>query len=214
MIVGASIGVAVAPEHGGAANLLMKRADLALYKVKADGRNGFQFFEPEMEVMRTHAVQLENDLREAISQEQFEVHYQPIILAALARRLGRSTGSLATSAARHGLAGRLHTLAEETGLIVPLSEWILRRVCADAADWPTEIKVAVNLSPAQFHKSNLFELVADVLVDSGLAPERLEVEITETVLLHQNEANLAVLHQLRDSASPSPWTISAPAIRP
>ena len=199
VIVGASIGVAVAPEHGGAANLLMKRADLALYRIKADGRNGFQFFEPEMEVNAHARRALETDLREAIAREQFEVHYQPVILAASRKTVGVE----ALVRWRHPQRGTVSPvdfipLAEETGLIVPLGDWILRKVCADAAAWPTEIKVAVNLSPAQFNKSNLFEVVADVLADSGLAPERLEVEITETVLLHQNEANLAVLHHLRD----------------
>ena len=197
--MGASIGIALAPNHGDSADLLMKRADQALYRVKADGRNGFQFFEPEMEVAANKRRVLEIDLREAISQEEFEIHYQPVIQVASRKMVGVE----ALARWRHPRRGLISPadfipLAEETGLIMPLGDWILRKACTDAARWPAEIKVAVNLSPAQFKKSNLFEVVASVLAESGLAPERLELEITETVLLHHNETNLAVLHQLRD----------------
>jgi diguanylate cyclase (GGDEF)-like protein/PAS domain S-box-containing protein len=199
VITGTSIGIALAPHHGDSADLLMKRADLALYKVKAEGGNGFQFFESELEIIAHARRALEIDLREAIAHEQFEVHYQPVV-GATSRRTVSVEALVRWRHPQRGMVppGEFIALAEETGLIVPLGDWILRKVCADAAQWPSDIKVAVNLSPVQFKKSNLFEIVAEALEDSGLAPERLELEITETVLLQQNEANLAVLHRLRD----------------
>jgi diguanylate cyclase (GGDEF)-like protein/PAS domain S-box-containing protein len=198
VITGASVGIALAPHHGDSADLLMKRADLALYKVKAEGRNGFRFFESEMEITANARRVLEMDLRDAIAQEQFEVHYQPVIRTA-SREMVSVEALVRWRHPQRGMVPPIEfiPLAEETGLIVPLGDWILRQVCTEAARWPANIKVAVNLSPAQF-KSNLFETVAEALGNSGLAPERLELEITETVLLQQNEANLAMLHQLRD----------------
>jgi predicted signal transduction protein with EAL and GGDEF domain len=196
--VGSSIGISLAPDHGDNAESLMKNADLALYKVKVGGRNGFRFFEAEMEVAAKARRALEVDLRGAVSQEKFEVHYQPVVDAASRETVGME----ALVRWRHRLHGLILPadfipVAEETDLIVPLGEWVLRRACSEAACWPGHIKLAVNLSAAQFKKGNLVEVVAGALVDSGLAPERLELEITESVLLRENEENLAVLHQLR-----------------
>jgi diguanylate cyclase (GGDEF)-like protein/PAS domain S-box-containing protein len=197
--VGASIGISLAPDHGNKADLLLKSADLALYQAKSEGRNSFRFFEPELEAVAHARRVLESDLRDAVSQEKFEVHYQSVIDAASRETVGME----ALVRWRHGLNGiilpdNFIPIAEETGLIVPLGGWVLRKACADAAHWPAGINLAVNLSPSQFHAGDLVEVVAGALAESGLAPERLELEITESVLLQANEANLAVLNRLRD----------------
>jgi diguanylate cyclase (GGDEF)-like protein/PAS domain S-box-containing protein len=197
--IGTSIGIALAPDHGEIGELLLKNADLALYKVKAEGRNAFRFFEPEMEATATARRALEADLRAAIGEEDIGVHYQPVIDI----RSQATVGVEALVRWRHRERGMVSPAefiphAEETGLILPLGEWILRKVCSDTAGWPNDIKVAVNLSAVQFKKGNLLEMVTSALVDSGLAPERLELEITESVLLQQSDENIAVLHQLRE----------------
>jgi diguanylate cyclase (GGDEF)-like protein/PAS domain S-box-containing protein len=196
--IGASIGIALAPDDGGSANELLKNADLALYRVKSAGRNGFRFFDPKMESEARSRHALENDLRAAVARGEFELHYQTIV--AFATR--RVCGVEALVRWRHPQLGiiapdRFIPIAEETGLIVQLGEWIIRRACAEAANWPAHIKLAINLSPLQFGRSNLAEVVSAALAASGLAPERLELEITESVLLQQNEDNLATLHRLK-----------------
>jgi diguanylate cyclase (GGDEF)-like protein len=198
LAIGTSIGIALAPEDGASADELLKKADLALYRVKSDGRNGFRFFEPKMESDARSRHALESDLRDALAREAFELHYQTII--------GFSTRSVSGVEAlvrwRHPELGiippdRFIPIAEETGLIVPLGDWIIRRACAEAADWPAHIRLAINLSPVQFGKSDLAATVAAALAGSGLAPERLELEITESVLLAQDDHNLETLHRLK-----------------
>jgi diguanylate cyclase (GGDEF)-like protein len=196
--IGASIGIARAPDDGASADELLKNADLALYRVKSAGRNGFRFFEPKMETEARSRHALENDLRAAVARGEFELHYQTIV--AFATR--RVCGAEALVRWRHPELGiippdRFIPIAEETGLIVQLGEWIIRRACAEAAHWPAHIKLAINLSPLQFGKSDLAGIVSGALVDSGLAPQRLELEITESVLLQHNEDNLATLHRLK-----------------
>jgi diguanylate cyclase (GGDEF)-like protein len=196
--IGASIGIALAPGDGASADELLKNADLALYRVKSAGRNGFRFFEAKMESEARSRHALENDLRAGIERGEFELHYQTIV--AFATR--RVCGAEALVRWRHPELGiiapdRFIPIAEETGLIVGLGEWIIRRACAEAADWPAHIKLAINLSPLQFGRSNLAAIISGALADAGLAPERLELEITESVLLQQNEDNLATLHRLK-----------------
>jgi diguanylate cyclase (GGDEF)-like protein/PAS domain S-box-containing protein len=196
--VGTSIGIALAPEDGVEPEELLKKADLALYRTKSEGRNGFNFFRPEMTVEADARYRLRNEIRDAIAGEEFELHYQPVFDV----KSREACGVEALIRWRHPVKGLLSPdtfipLAEESGLIVALGEWILERACKDAASWPSHIKVAVNLSAVQFRKGGLFEVILYALVDSGLAPERLELEITESVLL-ENEADYrAMLQQLK-----------------
>jgi diguanylate cyclase (GGDEF)-like protein len=198
IVVGASIGIALAPQDGGTAEALLKAADLALYRAKADGRGAWRFFEPEMDARMQRRRQLEMELREALDQGGFELLYQPLVdiatmrlrgFEALLRRRG-TDGTLAPPA-------EFIPLAEETGLIVPLGGWVLRTACAAAARWPESISVAVNVSVVQFRQPHFVDAVAAALAESGLPPGRLELEVTETIMLEDNVATLAQLHRLR-----------------
>jgi diguanylate cyclase (GGDEF)-like protein len=197
--VGASIGIAMAPEDGVEPGELLKRADLALYNVKSGGRNDFRLFQNEMlEVVNTQQS-AERELREAIAQGQFELHYQPVVDIETRGLCGVET----LVRWRHPVKGMIAPdnfipLAESTGLIGPLGEWILEKACADAANWPAHVKVAVNISAIQFKRGNLFELILAALVKTGLPPERLELEITETSLLENQEAHLTTIRQLKN----------------
>jgi len=198
IVIGTSIGIVLAPADGTEPDQLLKNADLALYRAKAEGRNGFRLFESEMDAEARSRHALQSDLRTAIANEQFELHYQTIFDA----RTQKPCGAEALLRWRHPHRGLVSPayfipLAEEIGMIIPLGEWVLRRACIEAARWPADIKVAVNLSPAQFRNCNLMEEVTSALVDSGLQPERLEIEITESVLLQKNVANLSILHQMK-----------------
>jgi diguanylate cyclase (GGDEF)-like protein len=197
--VGASIGIAMAPDNGIDPDELLKRADLALYNVKSSGRNDFRLFQDEMlEIVNTQQS-AERELREAIAKGQFELHYQPVVNV----RTRQLVGVESLVRWRHPEKGMIAPdnfipLAESTGLIVPLGEWILRQACADAAAWPTDVKVAINISAIQFKKGNLFEVILATLVETGLPPERLELEITETSLLDNQEAHLTTIRQLKN----------------
>ena len=195
---GTSIGVALAPQDGNNADQLLKNADLALYRAKSEGRNRCRLFDRDMEAEARSRHEMETDLRNAIWRDEFVLHYQPIIGSAT-REVCGVEALVRWRHPRFGLLppDRFIALAEETGLIVPLGEWILRRACADAVTWPAHIRLAVNLSAAQFTSPNLKETVASALRQTSLAPERLELEITESVLLANDESNLAVLHALR-----------------
>ena len=197
-VLGASIGIAIFPGDASLSDELLKCADMALYSAKADGRGACRFFEPEMNARVKARRRLEVDLRAAIAGKHFEMFYQPVV----------SVGSnevIAFEALirwRHPDRGMVSPaefipVAEETGLIVPLGEWILRQVCADALSWPRHIRVAVNLSPVQFRSPNLVQTVFTALAVSHLEPGKLELEITETTLLHDSEAILESLHQLK-----------------
>ena len=197
--VGTSIGIAMAPEHGTEPEALLKRADLALYSAKDNGRNDFRIYDPTMLETVTTQQTAESELRDAIADEQFELHYQPVVDIGTRRICGVE----ALVRWRHpvrGLVGpnEFIPLAETTGLISPIGEWILQRACADAAKWPSHVKLAVNISAVQFKKGNLFDIILCALVESGLAPERLELEITETSFLDNQEAHLATIRQLKN----------------
>lgn len=199
VVVTTSIGIAIAPEDGETPDQILKNADLALYKTKSEGRKGYRFFDPVMAAEMRSRRGLAADLGEALALEQIDLHYQTI--ADLST--GSTCGVEALARWSHPVRGRISpatfiALAEESGMILELGRWLLRKACADAMSLPPHIKVAVNLSPVQFRDPKLFQVIEATLARTGLAPERLEVEITESVLLHQNEENLATLHALRD----------------
>ena len=197
VVIGTSIGIAIAPDHGNEVHELLRNADLALYRAKAERQAGYCFFEPQMydeaRVLRT----MELDLRAAVERGEFELHYQPVVSAVTKEVMGAE----ALVRWRHPERGLIAPsefipMAEQTGLIVPLGDWVLRKACADAARWPPHVKLAVNLSPIQFKRGDVVASVAAALSESGLAPERLELEITETVILHKDAGNIAILHEL------------------
>jgi len=198
MTAGTSIGVALAPLDGDNADQLMKNADLALYRAKSEGRNRCRLFDAQMEAEARSRHEMEGDLRSAIWRDEFELHYQTVIRSDT-RTVCGVEALVRWRHPRHGLLApdRFIALAEETGLIVPLGEWILRRACADAIAFPPHIKLAVNLSAAQFTSPSLSEMVASALRQSGFEAARLELEITESVLLQNDELNLELLHALR-----------------
>ena len=197
--VGISIGVALAPLHGVESEELLRCADLALYDAKANGRNGFRVFQDEMLKAADTQRLAESELRDAIAREQFELHYQPVI-SVETRTL---CGVEALVRWRHPTRGlvapdQFIPLAESTGLIVQLGEWVLRQACRDASSWPEHIKVAVNISAVQVRRGDLFDAILRTLLRTGLAPERLELEITETALLDNQEAHLATIRRLKN----------------
>jgi diguanylate cyclase (GGDEF)-like protein len=195
---GVSVGIALAPDDGNAADHLMKCADLALYRAKAEGRGTFRFFEPDMDARIQARRALEVDLRRALSAGEFSLHYQPQINLATNELVCMEALLRWTHAERGPVPpAEFIPLAEEMGLIVPLGEWVLREACNEAARWPESLKVAVNLSPVQFRNRGLVTTVTHALAASRLAPGRLELEITEAVLLQDDEMTVTMLHRLR-----------------
>ena len=197
--IGTSIGIVFAPGDGGEPDDLMKKADLALYAAKSEGRNDFRLFRPEMMKIATIQKTMENELSEAISSGQFELHYQPIVTA----QSREICGVEALIRWRHPLKGlvppdQFIPLAETTGLMLPIGDWVLQQACKDAVSFPPHVKVAINLSAAQFNKGNLFDVVLCALIESGLPPDRLELEITESVLLENHSAHLLTIRQLKN----------------
>ena len=199
MPVGVSIGISVAPTDGVDDDTLLKNADLALYRAKADGRGTYRFFEPEMDARMRARRELELDLRQALSTGAFELYYQPIVNVAT-NEVTSFEALLRWHHPKRGLISPVEFIpvAEETGLIIPIGDWVIREACAEAATWPGAVHVAVNLSPAQFKSRNLITTVLGALSASNLAPERLELEITESVLIQDIDAALRVLNRLRD----------------
>lgn len=199
LVVGTSIGIASAPLHGTQATQLLKNADLALYRAKASGRGLFSFFHDgmDMAVQDQHALEL--DLRLALQRKEFVLHYQPIVdLATM-----KTTGFETLVRWQHPLRGMVPPdqfipLAEETGMIVPLGDWIIRQACHDAATWPEPYTLAVNLSPAQIQKPGFDQTITQALADANLPPSRLELEVTETVALSGSES-AAMLKSLQAS---------------
>ena len=194
----ASIGIALAPEHGGDLDQILKNADLAMYAAKSAGRRTYRFFDPAMDAQVQVRRKLEIDLRQAIADGALEVYYQPCVSLAD----NSITGCEALLRWRHPERGMVSPaefipIAEETGLINALGEWVLTTACAEAARWPDHIKIAVNVSPVQFRSGTLALKIVAALAASGLAASRLELEITEAVLIRDDEAALAILHQLR-----------------
>jgi diguanylate cyclase (GGDEF)-like protein/PAS domain S-box-containing protein len=198
VVIGASIGIAMAPGDGDESEKLLKNADLALSRAKNDSRGTFSFFEPEMDARAQSRRKIEIDLRDAIQNDLLRPYYQPLIDLST----GRITGFEALVRWPHAERGMVSPaefipVAEETGLINALGGLMLLRACTDAALWPDDVRVAVNLSPAQFRVGNLLSLVMDALKQSGLPARRLELEITETLLLEKSSEVLATLHALR-----------------
>ncbi len=197
-VIGVSIGISVGPGDGPNPDKLLRNADLALYRAKSDGRGTFRFFEPVMDLqMQTRRI-MEQDLRKALPAGEFVLHYQPVVNLAS----NEISGLEALIRWNHPTKGLISPatfipLAEEIGFIVPLGEWVIRQACATAALWPEDLHVAVNISAIQFRSPGLMQVINSALAASGLSPTRLEIEITESVLLHNKEATLAVLHQLR-----------------
>jgi len=193
-----SIGISLAPMDATEPDQLLKNADMALYGAKGDGRGTYRFFEPEMDAKMKTRRELEMDLRGALVNSEFELYYQPLV--------NLKTNEISAFEAlvrwNHPVRGLISPadfipVAEETGLIIQLGEWVLRRACMETAQWPAHIKVAVNLSPSQLKSRNLTQLVVSALAESGMLANRLQLEITETVLMHNTFNTLATLHQLR-----------------
>jgi diguanylate cyclase (GGDEF)-like protein/PAS domain S-box-containing protein len=195
--IGVSVGLAIAPTDGKNADQLLKNADLAMYRAKADGRGSYCFFESEMDARIQARRALELELRSALAAGQLQLYYQPLVSAktgevrcfeALLRWFHPRLGAIPP--------GEFIPLAEESGLIGPLGQWVLRTACAEAAKWPSRFRVAVNLSPIQFKNLNLVKSILGALAASGLPASRLELEITESVLLEADSRTLAILHEL------------------
>jgi diguanylate cyclase (GGDEF)-like protein len=195
---GLSIGIALSSSDGSDGETILKNADLALYRSKADGRGTFRFFEAEMDARAQARRALEIALRQAVSRNELEVFYQPqvdiytdeiVAFEALVRWHHPDRGLISPV--------DFIPLAEETGIIHRLGEWVLRRSCLDAGQWPDSVRISVNVSPAQFRNHDLTQMVAGVLRDTGFPPHRLELEITESILLKDVEANLRTLHDLK-----------------
>ncbi|WP_159992502.1 EAL domain-containing protein [Roseomonas sp. 18066] len=196
--IGVSIGVVLAPRDGDQSDQLMRRVDLALYAAKGDGGRRFRFFDPEMQACAQARRHLEADLQRALRNGEFELHYQPLVDLAH-RRISGFEALLRWRSPERGLVrpDAFIPVAEATGLIVPLGKWILEQACADAATWPSGLKVAVNLSAAQVCDGGFEASIAEALAAAGLAPERLELEITESLLLRETEDTVAMLRRLR-----------------
>jgi diguanylate cyclase (GGDEF)-like protein len=196
--IGASIGVAVAATGLETADELLKQADLAMYQAKNEGRGAYRYFAVEMRERAEQRRLLELDLRQAIEDKAFELHYQPFVDLQLRKVVGFEA---LLRWKRNGLAyvppHEFIALAEENGLIGRIGEWALLQACQDAASWPKDLRVAVNLSPAQFRTNDLTEVVSRTLAQSGLEPARLELEITENMLLRDNEVIREAFRQLR-----------------
>ena len=199
VVVGTSIGIAIAPGDGTAPDQLMKNADLALYRCKADGGNIYRFFEAEMDARMQERRALELDLRKALVNKEFALDYQPIVNL----KTGRVTACEALirwHQPERGLVLPLEfiPIAEETGLIAAIGEWVLGQACADAVEWPDGIAVAVNVSPIQFKAADFVQVVKRTLAKSRLPASRLELEITELVLIQDSDGALAMLRQLKE----------------
>jgi diguanylate cyclase (GGDEF)-like protein/PAS domain S-box-containing protein len=198
VVIGASIGIAMAPGDGDDSEKLLKSAGMALSRAKLDARGTFAFFEAALDAKAQGRRKIEVELRDAIQSDVLRPYYQPLIDL----QSGRITGFEALVRWPHADRGMISPaefipVAEETGLINPLGGLMLRRACLDAATWPDDVRVAVNLSPLQFRSGNLLSVVTDALKQSGLPPRRLELEITETLLLEKSAQVLATLHALR-----------------
>jgi diguanylate cyclase (GGDEF)-like protein len=199
VVIGTSVGIAVAPTDSGEADQLLKLADMALSGCKLEGRGVYCFFEMGMDARIQARRALELDLRRALAGNELVVHYQPLVNI----QANRVTGFEALLRWNHAERGNVAPcdfipLAEEVGLIGQIGAWVLKEACAEAAKWPTDVRLAVNLSPAQFKGRELVADVAAALENSGLPADRLELEITETVMLQDTEATIATLHSLRD----------------
>jgi predicted signal transduction protein with EAL and GGDEF domain len=199
VVIGASVGIALSPRDATGPDHLLKIADMALYWAKADQRGTWRFFEPEMDI-RAHARRsLELDLRHALANNSFQVFYQPLF-DLKNRHISTCEALLRWP---HPLRGMISPaefipVAEEMGLIVELGKWVLHEACRTCATWPGNVRVAVNLSASQFRRGDVVRTISEALEATGLDPNRLEIEITESVLFRNTRATRAILHQLRD----------------
>lgn len=198
MQVGLSVGIALAPAQGEVGEAVFKRADLALYRAKAEGRNTFRFFDATMDEAAAERRVLEHGLRQAIERGELTLHYQPQV-STRARDLVGFEALVRWAHPVRGLVspGDFIPIAEETGLIVPLGEWVLRTACREAARWTKGLKVAINLSPRQFQQADLPERILAILSETGLSPDRLELEVTETVIINDMARALGILRRLK-----------------
>ena len=197
--VGASVGISTNNGDNEDADFLLKAADLAMYRAKEDGGGTYRVFDPKMDAAAQAAMRLRTEMRDALTREDFELYYQPIVSTVS----GQVTTCEALMRWKHAERGWISPgefipVAESTGLIVQLGEWALRRACDEAVAWPSDVKVAVNLSSVQFQNGKLVATVFSALAGSGLAPARLELEITESVLLGSNDRNATTLNQLHE----------------
>jgi diguanylate cyclase (GGDEF)-like protein len=198
VMIGASIGIAIGPDDGNQIESLMRNADLALYRAKESGRSVHCFFEAEMDAKMQARRALELDIRTAIEKGEFELHYQPLVDL----ESEELSGFEALIRWPHPERGYIPPvefipLAEETGFMVQIGEWVIREACRTAASWPDNLIISVNLSPVQFRGGGLVPLVTNALASSGLKPSRLELEITESILLENDASTLATLRQLK-----------------
>ena len=198
VVIGTSIGIAVAPADGVEPDHLLKNADMALYRSKNDGRSVFRFFEPDMDARLQARRTMELDLRHALKANEFELHYQPLVDL----ESGKVCAFEALLRWNHPTRGLVSPaefipLSEEIGLIVDIGAWVLEEACREAVHWPEDVKVAINLSPVQFRNNRVVGAVAHALAASGIAPKRVELEITESVLLQDSEANVEALRELK-----------------
>jgi predicted signal transduction protein with EAL and GGDEF domain len=197
--LGGSCGIAQSAVCGGRIETMLKGADLALYQAKFGGRNRHVIYEPRMLLEQRERCALEASLRQAIETDALEVHYQPMICAA-SQKVQAFEALVRWTHPERGVIppDRFIPLAEETGLIVNLGNWVLREACAEAARWPSDIGVSVNLSPLQFRDPELVPSIIRILTETGLDPTRLELEITESALLTAGEQNVEILRAVRD----------------
>ena len=197
-VVNTSIGIAVAPLDSRDPDQLLKQADMALYGAKAEGRGVYRFFQPEMDARMKMRHEIEQDLRDAIAAGDLTLHYQPVVDVASGAICGMEA-LLRWPHARRGLLppSEFISIAEESGLIIPLGEWVLRQALIAAARWPAHVRIAVNLSPVQFRSSNLAEMVMSACADAGVSPRRLELEVTEAAFLAATKEVLATIDELR-----------------
>jgi len=198
VVASTSIGVAIAPDDGNEVEVLHKNADLALYRAKEAGRGTIAFFEESLNERAQIRRQLEIDLRLALEHGQFELHFQPLFDLE-SNRIGSFEALLRWNHPRRGLVppSDFIQIAEETGLIVPIGAWVVREACRQAATWPEDVRIAVNVSSVQFHRPGLQQVIIQALAASGLEPNRLEIEITESIFLEGTDETLQLLHGLR-----------------
>jgi predicted signal transduction protein with EAL and GGDEF domain len=198
LMVNISIGIAIAPVDGMDPDTLLKNADMALYGAKGDGRGTYRFFEPEMDARMKSRRHLEMDLQKALVNKEFELYYQPLVnletneisaLEALIRWNHPTRGMISPA--------DFIPIAEETGLIMPIGEWVLKTACQETAYWPDHVKVAVNVSPAQLKSRNFLNTVTNAINETSMDPSRLQLEITESVLMQNTFSTLEILHALR-----------------
>jgi len=199
ILAGGSVGVALAPENGTDPAVLMKNAELALYRAKAQGRGCARFFEQGMEEVARVRADLETDLRNALAADAMDVYFQPLVNTRTRKVAGYET-LLRWNRPGHGLVSPavFISCAEETGIIVPLGEWVIRKAIEEASQWRDDVTVAINLSPAQMKNPSIIATVVGALAASQLDPSRLEIEITESVLMDETEQNIRTLHALRE----------------